>query len=79
MNGDRSKQKMYCKNCGNEVKDWQTNVCLRCRTYIGEGNIYCLSCGSIVNDTMRICAGCYTPIIDVKPKLLTRLKRKIIK
>ena len=67
---------MYCRQCGNEVREWESNKCLKCSTIIGHGNSYCLSCGEKVGITMDMCPRCYTPITTYIPTFWDKIKAR---
>ena len=48
---------MYCKNCGQELNDYQA-ICLKCGVEVGKGNKHCAHCGSEVNPEAMYCLSC---------------------
>ncbi|MDO7205373.1 zinc ribbon domain-containing protein [Paraclostridium bifermentans] len=48
---------MYCKNCGNELKE-NASICVDCGVSIGKGNKFCKFCGNEVNEDSKFCISC---------------------
>lgn len=49
---------MYCKNCGNELKE-NASVCLNCGVSRGVGKKFCENCGyAVENENASVCTNC---------------------
>ncbi len=48
---------MYCKNCGEEMKELQ-DYCLKCGLKTGDGDNYCQNCGTQVAPEADVCIKC---------------------
>ncbi|MBB6714824.1 TM2 domain-containing protein [Clostridium gasigenes] len=50
---------MYCRECGEEIKNDKAIICLGCGTKKGQGNNYCQDCGvEVKNRNADICLSC---------------------
>lgn len=50
---------MYCKQCGEELNNPKSVICVKCGTSKGNGNNYCGECGiEVKNKEAEICLNC---------------------
>lgn len=57
---------MYCKNCGEELKENQV-ICLKCGVEKDKGNKFCQQCGNALPEKADICINCGAPAKAPKP------------
>lgn len=48
---------MYCKNCGEQMNDYQS-VCLKCGVKKGSGSNFCSNCGNPLQSGASVCLNC---------------------
>lgn len=53
---------MFCKECGKEFKEEESNVCDICGTAKGVGSNYCAICGAPLDPDGLVCGNCGNPI-----------------
>lgn len=53
---------MFCKECGKEFKEEESNVCDICGTAKGVGSNYCAICGAPLAPDGLVCGNCGNPI-----------------
>lgn len=50
---------MYCKECGEELVNEKSVICVKCGTKKGQGKNYCQECGTIVSsENADVCLSC---------------------
>lgn len=50
---------MYCKHCGEEMKNDKAIICVSCGTKKGQGTSYCADCGiQVQNANADVCLNC---------------------
>ena len=57
---------MFCKNCGEELKENQ-NICLKCGVERDKGSKFCGHCGNALPEKADICLNCGAPAKAIKP------------
>lgn len=61
---------MYCKHCGEEMKNEKAVICVSCGTKKGEGRNYCSDCGiEIQNTNADVCLNCGVSLKNLKLNL----------
>ena len=50
---------MYCRQCGEEIKNEKAVICIKCGTSKGQGDSFCNECGAEVNNkNSEVCLKC---------------------